>query len=134
MIQSNFLHAYILVQPIDPAPDGTRRYRVAVTARDDVPFFGPTLPIPSIFRGDQNFRNFLLTKLINAENSSYKAQKFSALSARTRASLIEGLFDQLQERSQFYGMAFLETAEPSPPANNSSLGLFSSVKKAFSGR
>lgn len=40
MIQSNFIHAYVVVQPVEPASDGTRRYRVSVTARDDVPFFG----------------------------------------------------------------------------------------------
>jgi RAP1 GTPase activating protein 1 len=84
MIASNFLHSYILVQPVKPAADGTRRYRVAVTARGDVPFFGPTLPAPSIFLNDQDFRNFLITKLINAENASYKAQKFNLLAERTR--------------------------------------------------
>lgn len=52
---------------------------VSVTARDDVPFFGPTLPTPSIFRKGQEFRNFLLTKLINAENAAYKSQKFGKL-------------------------------------------------------
>ncbi|KAH7706259.1 Rap1GAP, partial [Aphelenchoides avenae] len=78
MIASNFLHAYIVVQPIDACTDRTR-YRVSVTARDDVPFFGPTLPAPSIFRKGQDFRNFVLTKLINAENAAYKAEKFAKL-------------------------------------------------------
>lgn len=78
MIASNFLHAYIVVQPIDPGTEKTR-YRVSVTARDDVPFFGPTLPAPSIFRKGPDFRNFILTKLINAENAAYKAEKFAKL-------------------------------------------------------
>lgn len=78
MIASNFLHAYIVVQPIDAGTERTR-YRVSVTARDDVPFFGPTLPAPSIFRKGQDFRSFILTKLINAENAAYKAQKFAKL-------------------------------------------------------
>ncbi|KAI6194084.1 Rap-GAP domain-containing protein [Aphelenchoides besseyi] len=135
MIASNFLHAYIIVQPIEPGTDRTR-YRVSVAARDDVPFFGPTLPAPSIYRKGQDFRNFLLTKLINAENAAYKAHKFSILAERTRVSLLDALHANLLERAQFYGMAFLETADPnasSPPMNNS-IGLFSSVKKALSGR
>lgn len=78
-IASNFLHAYIVVQPIDPGTDRTR-YRIAVTARDDVPFFGPTLPQPaSIVCKGQDLRNFLLTKLINAENAAYRAEKFAKL-------------------------------------------------------
>ncbi|KAI1707194.1 rap/ran-GAP domain-containing protein [Ditylenchus destructor] len=143
MIASNFLHAYIVVQPIDPGTDKTR-YRVSVTARDDVPFFGPTLPAPSIFRKGQDFRNFVLTKLINAELAAYKAEKFSKLAERTRSSLLDGLYANLKERAQFYGMAFLESTDPSvaghanghvaQPVTSSSLGLFHSVKKAFSGR
>lgn len=132
IIASNFLHTYIVVQPIDPCTDGTR-YKVSVTARGDVPFFGPTLPAPSIFRKGQDFRNFILTKLINAENAAYKADKFAKLAERTRVSLLDTLYSNLLERAQFYGMTFLESAEPQPN-NNNSLGLFSSVKKAFSGR
>ncbi|CAD5211853.1 unnamed protein product [Bursaphelenchus okinawaensis] len=131
-IASNFLHAYIVVQPIDAGTDNPK-YRVSVTARDDVPFFGPTLPAPSIFRKGLDFRNFLLTKLINAENAAYKADKFAKLAERTRVSLLDGLHSNLVERAQFYGMAFLESADPQA-STTSSTGLFSSVKKAFSGR
>lgn len=56
--------------------------QVSVAARDDVPFFGPTLPAPSIFKKGQDFRNFLLTKLINAENAAYKSAKFAKLAVR----------------------------------------------------
>lgn len=143
MIASNFLHAYVVVQPLeepDSAAGGETRYRVSVTARDDVPFFGPTLPAPSVFRRGQDFRNFLLTKLINAENAAYKADKFARLAERTRVSLLDGLHASLLERAQFYGMAFLESAEGGPGAGSAaagastSSGLFSSVKKALSGR
>lgn len=138
MIASNFLHAYIVVQPIDAGTDRLR-YRVSVTARDDVPFFGPTLPAPSIFRKGKDFRNFLLTKLINAENAAYKAEKFAKLAERTRISLLDALYGNLRERAQFYGMAFLESTEQDRTSSNGSakdgsLGLFHSVKKALSGR
>ncbi|VBB35450.1 unnamed protein product, partial [Acanthocheilonema viteae] len=110
MIASNFLHAFIVVQPIDPCTEKVR-YRVSVTARDDVPFFGPTLPAPSIFRKGQEFRNFLLTKLINAENAAYKSTKFAKLAERTRSSLLEALYGNLKERAQFYGLPLLETTD-----------------------
>lgn len=58
------------------------RYKVSVTARDDVPFFGPTLPSPAVFKKGPDFKEFLLTKLINAENACYKAEKFAKLEVR----------------------------------------------------
>lgn len=59
-----------------------RRYKVSVTARDDVPWFGPNLPTPAVFLREVEFKEFLLTKLINAENAAYKADKFSKLEVR----------------------------------------------------
>lgn len=44
-----------------------------------MPFFEPALPNPAIFSHGPEFREFLLTKLINAENACYKAQKFANL-------------------------------------------------------
>ncbi|KAJ3602046.1 hypothetical protein NHX12_029806 [Muraenolepis orangiensis] len=80
MIASNFLHAYVVVQVEDACtPDAT--YKVSVTARDDVPFFGPALPDPAIFRKGPEFHEFLFTKLINAEYACYKAEKFAKLEA-----------------------------------------------------
>lgn len=57
--------------------------QVAVTAREDVPFFGPTLPSPPIFDKGPEFRDWLMTKLINAENACYKAERFAKLEVQT---------------------------------------------------
>uniref|UniRef100_A0A8C1LVJ2 RAP1 GTPase activating protein 2b n=1 Tax=Cyprinus carpio TaxID=7962 RepID=A0A8C1LVJ2_CYPCA len=54
MIASNFLHAFILVQVENPGTDDTT-YKVSVTAREDVPQFGPPLPSPPIFKKVNNF-------------------------------------------------------------------------------
>lgn len=78
MIASHFLHVFIVVQPLNNGEE----YKVCVTARDDVPDFGPALPSPSIFKKDSEFKDFLLVKLINAETSAYKAEKFSKLEVR----------------------------------------------------
>ncbi|XP_016158849.1 PREDICTED: rap1 GTPase-activating protein 1 [Ficedula albicollis] len=90
MIASNFLHAFVVVQLEQGGPQGTL-YKVSVTARDDVPFFGPPLPDPAVFRKGPEFQEFLLTKLINAEYACYRAEKFAKLEERTRAALLETL-------------------------------------------
>ncbi|XP_035486131.1 rap1 GTPase-activating protein 1 isoform X1 [Scophthalmus maximus] len=99
MIQSNFLHAYVVVQ-VESACTENVTYKVSVTARDDVPFFGPALPDPGIFRKGPDFREFLFTKLINAEYACYKAEKFAKLEERTRSALLETLYEELHINSQ----------------------------------
>ncbi|XP_077429791.1 rap1 GTPase-activating protein 1 isoform X4 [Vanacampus margaritifer] len=99
MIQSNFLHAYVVVQVEDACTDNVT-YKVSVTARDDVPFFGPALPDPAIFRKGPELREFLFTKLINAEYACYKAEKFAKLEERTRSALLETLYEELHINSQ----------------------------------
>uniref|UniRef100_A0A8C9R5P1 RAP1 GTPase activating protein n=1 Tax=Scleropages formosus TaxID=113540 RepID=A0A8C9R5P1_SCLFO len=99
MIASNFLHAYVVVQVENACSDNVL-YKVSVTARDDVPFFGPALPDPAVFRKGQEFHEFLLTKLINAEYACYKAEKFAKLEERTRTALLETLYEELHVNSQ----------------------------------
>uniref|UniRef100_A0A672Q2D0 RAP1 GTPase activating protein n=1 Tax=Sinocyclocheilus grahami TaxID=75366 RepID=A0A672Q2D0_SINGR len=99
MIASNFLHAYIVVQVENACTDNVL-YKVSVTARDDVPFFGPALPDPAVFKKSAEFHEFLLTKLINAEYSCYKAEKFAKLEERTRFALLETLYEELDLNSQ----------------------------------
>uniref|UniRef100_A0A8D0ATE2 RAP1 GTPase activating protein n=1 Tax=Sander lucioperca TaxID=283035 RepID=A0A8D0ATE2_SANLU len=99
MIQSNFLHGYVVVQVENACTDNVT-YKVSVTARDDVPFFGPALPNPAIFKKGPEFREFLFTKLINAEYACYKAEKFAKLEERTRSALLETLYEELHINSQ----------------------------------
>ncbi|XP_032444228.1 rap1 GTPase-activating protein 1-like isoform X7 [Xiphophorus hellerii] len=99
MIASNFLHAYVVVQVVNPCSDDVV-YKVSVTARDDVPFFGPALPNPAMFKKGPEFYEFLFTKLINAEYACYKAEKFAKLEERTRSALLETLYEELHVNSQ----------------------------------
>ncbi|XP_019881335.1 rap1 GTPase-activating protein 1 isoform X3 [Aethina tumida] len=134
MIASHFLHAFIVVQVIDPNTPNTR-YKVSVTARADVPFFGPTLPNPAIFNHGPEFQEFLLTKLINAENACYKAEKFAKLELRTRTSLLQTLTDDLKEKtSEFLGGS--ATIVPGTPKSDSGPGsrFIDTVKKAWISR
>ncbi|XP_055592011.1 rap1 GTPase-activating protein 1-like isoform X1 [Uranotaenia lowii] len=140
MIASHFLHAFIVVQPIEPNTPNCR-YKISVTARDDVPFFGPTLPQPSVFKKGPELKEFLLTKLINAENACYKADKFAQLELRTRTSLLQNLVDELKEKTRDFLGADLLGAPTSPtPETPKSEGGFTgsrfidTVKKALNAR
>nr|XP_036878692.1 rap1 GTPase-activating protein 2 isoform X9 [Manis javanica] len=99
MIASNFLHAYIVVQAENLGTE-TPSYKVSVTAREDVPAFGPPLPSPPVFQKGPEFREFLLTKLTNAENACCKSDKFAKLEDRTRAALLDNLHDELHVHTQ----------------------------------
>ncbi|XP_032903727.1 rap1 GTPase-activating protein 1 isoform X5 [Amblyraja radiata] len=126
MIASNFLHAYVVVQAQSPCSDNTL-YKVSVTARDDVPFFGPTLPDPAIFKKGPEFHKFLLTKLINAEYACYKAEKFAKLEERTRSALVETLYEELHTNSQAM-MGLVSEEEKIENGGSGGGGLFESFK------
>lgn len=79
MIASNFLHAFIVVQKCTDPLSGRIKYKVCVTARKDVPNFGPPLAHDAVYDHDESFKDWLLNKLINAEYSCYKADKFRKL-------------------------------------------------------
>ncbi|XP_076826857.1 rap1 GTPase-activating protein 2 [Brachyhypopomus gauderio] len=104
VISSHFLHCFIAVRRVKHGNGADGRdggaFQVSITAREDVPPFGPPLPSPAIFTEGSVLREFLLTKLINAEISCYKAERFSRLELRTRSSLLEALRSELSTRSQ----------------------------------
>nr|XP_060481674.1 rap1 GTPase-activating protein 1 isoform X3 [Panthera onca] len=131
MIASNFLHAYVVVQAEGGGPNGPL-YKVSVTARDDVPFFGPPLPDPAVFRKGPEFQEFLLTKLINAEYACYKAEKFAKLEERTRAALLETLYEELHIHSQ--SMMGLGGDEDKMENGGGGGGFFESFKRVIRSR
>ncbi|KAG8187108.1 hypothetical protein JTE90_004854 [Oedothorax gibbosus] len=134
MIASHFLHSYIVVQVVDPLTPNVA-YKVSVTARDGVPVFGPSLPNPAVFRKNDEFREFLLTKLINAEIACYKAEKFSKLEKRTRTSLLQSLYDEVRVKTQeFCGIVGDSGKAELNGNNNNSSRFLDSVRKAITSR
>ncbi|XP_061189915.1 rap1 GTPase-activating protein 1-like isoform X12 [Saccostrea echinata] len=127
MIASHFLHAFIVVQPFT-GEDGITRYKVAVAARSDVPRFGPPLPNPAIFEKGPEFRDFILTKLINAETACYKAEQFAKLEERTRTALLEVLLQDLSRKTnELFG-----TSSPSANSTKENRNFMDNIKRALS--
>lgn len=89
-IRSHFQHVFVIVRVHNPCSENTC-YSVAVTRMEDVPPFGPPIPSGVTFRDPETFRNFLLAKVINAENSAHKSEKFHTMATRTRQEYLRDL-------------------------------------------
>ncbi|KAM7421023.1 hypothetical protein PAMA_015289 [Pampus argenteus] len=136
IIKSHFLHCFLVVRGIQRGEEtGEAVYQVSVTAREDVPPFGPVLPDPPIFTDRSLLREFLLTKLINAEISCYKAEQFSRLELRTRSSLLDSLQAELTTRSQCMmgdpSVSALPSSEGVRGASEGSGGFIENFKRAI---
>lgn len=64
---------------------------MAVTRSKDVPPFGPAIPSQAAFHKSDIFRDFLLAKVINAENAAHKSDKFHTMATRTRHEYLKDL-------------------------------------------
>ncbi|KAM6360693.1 LOW QUALITY PROTEIN: signal-induced proliferation-associated 1-like protein 3, partial [Pluvialis apricaria] len=89
-IRSHFQHVFIIVRAHNPCTDNVC-YSVAVTRSKDVPPFGPPIPNGVTFRKSDVFRDFLLAKVINAENAAHKSDKFHTMATRTRQEYLKDL-------------------------------------------
>lgn len=67
------------------------RYQVAVSRAKQVAPFGPPLPKDGIFARNKAFTNFLLSKIINAENAAHRSEKFATMAQRTRHEYLKDL-------------------------------------------
>ncbi|XP_035466196.2 signal-induced proliferation-associated 1-like protein 1 isoform X1 [Scophthalmus maximus] len=92
-IRSHFQHVFIIVRVHNPCSDSTC-YSVAVTRSQDVPVFGPPIPKGVTFPKSTVFRDFLLAKVINAENAAHKSDKFGAMATRTRQEYLRDLAER----------------------------------------
>ncbi|KAG5278416.1 hypothetical protein AALO_G00098750 [Alosa alosa] len=89
-IRSHFQHVFIIVRAHSPCTEDVS-YSVSVSRSKDVPAFGPPIPKGVTFPKSAVFRDFLLTKAINAENAAHKSDKFRAMATRTRQEYLRDL-------------------------------------------
>ncbi|XP_015275560.1 PREDICTED: signal-induced proliferation-associated 1-like protein 1 isoform X3 [Gekko japonicus] len=92
-IRSHFQHVFVIVRVHNPCTDNVC-YSVAVTRSRDVPSFGPPIPKGITFPKSSVFRDFLLAKVINAENAAHKSEKFRAMATRTRQEYLKDLAEK----------------------------------------
>lgn len=92
-IRSHFQHVFVVVHVHNPCSENTS-YSVAVTRSKDVPSFGPPIPEGVTFPKSSVFRDFLLAKVINAENAAHKSNKFCAMATRTRQEYLRDLAER----------------------------------------
>ncbi|XP_076314226.1 signal-induced proliferation-associated 1-like protein 1 isoform X2 [Tachypleus tridentatus] len=89
-IRSNFQHVFIVVKAVDPCTVSTT-YRVAVSRSKEVPAFGPPIPSDGTFPKSKSFVDFLLAKVINAEEAAHQSEKFVTMIQRTRFEWLKDL-------------------------------------------
>lgn len=89
-IRSHFQHVFIVVRAIEPCSDKTR-YSVAVSRSKEVPVFGPPIPEGATFPKSKKFTDFILAKVINAENAAHRSEKFATMAQRTRQEYLKDL-------------------------------------------
>ncbi|XP_054153028.1 signal-induced proliferation-associated 1-like protein 1 [Oppia nitens] len=82
-IRSHFQHVFVVVRP------HANGYRVAVARHKDVAPFGP--PLRSWF-STAEIRDFLLTKVLNAEGACHRCSKFRQMALRTRLEYLTDLY------------------------------------------
>ncbi|XP_028637976.1 signal-induced proliferation-associated 1-like protein 1 isoform X1 [Grammomys surdaster] len=92
-IRSHFQHVFVIVRAHNPCTESVC-YSVAVTRSRDVPSFGPPIPKGVTFPKSNVFRDFLLAKVINAENAAHKSEKFRAMATRTRQEYLKDLAEK----------------------------------------
>ncbi|RDD39906.1 GTPase-activating Rap/Ran-GAP domain-like protein 3 [Trichoplax sp. H2] len=111
-IKSHFTHVFALVthNKID------NTYKLAVYSYNAVPLFGPPLHKPPVFSNHQEFRDFLLVKLINGEKASYHIPVFADKRRRTLEALIRNVYEDLVVPELLHSRSFLLSSFPGAEA------------------
>jgi len=94
-IRSQFNHVYVVVRPVvmtnrDSQTPSKTVYRIGVVAKHGVVPFGPYLQQDKLYEKEE-LRDFLLTKLINAERAALHASAFRDRIVRTRQTFLSNL-------------------------------------------
>jgi len=80
----------MIVQVAEKTTENTR-YSVSIANKPGVRPYGPFLPFPAVFDKSNEFRDFLLTKLINSQRGAMYSQEFKAKMISTRRTQLEEL-------------------------------------------
>lgn len=108
MMRSRFTHIFAVVcyNTCD------RSYKLNVFSEESVPLFGPPLPSPPVFHDADEFREFLLVKLINGEKAAVNNPLFAQKRERTLEMLIKNIHQgYMMETNKLYRRAFSDVIQ-----------------------
>jgi len=91
IFSTHFTQAYIIVEPVITKDNVVNEYIIATANKTIVPPYGPYIPDPPIIPKEE-VRDFILTKLINAERASMRAHTFRLKMERTRSVILSDEF------------------------------------------
>lgn len=94
MLTSEFNHVFAVVQRFE-STDKVPLYRMEIATKDGVPAFGPPVYGSHLFIDPQLFKEALLTKLINGEQSSYTAPQFRQKIQRVRQEILTSIVKEI---------------------------------------
>ncbi|XP_056642404.1 signal-induced proliferation-associated 1-like protein 1 isoform X5 [Diorhabda sublineata] len=121
-IRSQFQHVFIVVHAINPCTENTH-YKVAVSRSKDVEVFGPPIKEGAIFPKGKVFAEFLLAKVVNAENAAHRSEKFVTMATRTRQEYLKDLV------INYSTSTIVDTGQKFCECNDLFVAIFSSKKK-----
>jgi ankyrin repeat protein len=98
---SKQIHVILVVEPV--VTGATTSYRLSVCARRDVPEFGPLIPHNFFFQPDDFFRDFLRTKMVNAERAALQAPFFARYVQRARRGQLTRLTEKFYDDGEEVG-------------------------------
>jgi len=96
-LRSQFNHVYFVVQPTR-TETGVTKYKLAVAAKEGVPPFGPMLPHIPEFDVGSSFKEYLLTKMVNAERAALNAPSFVDVISKHKQTYLHGLTNKYQQQ------------------------------------
>lgn len=118
-IRSQFQHVFVIVRAVNPCSENTH-YRVAVSRSKEVPVFGPPIRSNAWYQKGKHFADFLLAKIINAENAAHRSEKFATMATRTRQEYLKDLCTNYctqtpVETGQKFSIFPIKKKEPTKP-------------------
>jgi len=96
-LRSHFNHVYFVVQP-SFTETGVLKYKLAVAAKEGVPPFGPMLPHLPEFDVGNSFKEYLLTKMVNAERAALNAPSFVELISKHKQTYLYSLANMFPDK------------------------------------
>jgi len=98
--RSHFNHVFIVVRPVlSPGVDEVH-YTVSTILRGDVQFFPPKFPRGYQFNSDEFFREFILSKLMNAELAALKSAQFAQRLAGVRKNMLNEIVEKMTKNTE----------------------------------